>query len=328
MSKSKQRALSRRQQATGQSSGGAAGAGGSTVITRSGPPDIVPRSLPAQWQDWIAENLSRGCAEAEMVRVMVDNGFDGGFAGAAISVIRDMAKRVRDANIDIGAIAGYRCEPIRLPDSGSVQVANRSVGIGFVMADPNIALLEGLLDDDECAELIEQSRGKLKRSEVVNRKTGDFEVNPVRTSEGTHFARGETELVARLEARIAAVTGIPVDCGEPLQILHYQVGGEYLAHHDYFEPSDPGSAVHMAAGGQRVATLVIYLNDVPLGGATRFPNLDLAVRARQGNAVYFEYCNSDSELDERCLHAGLPVEQGEKWIATKWLRQSAYVRPA
>ncbi|MFK7966150.1 MAG: prolyl hydroxylase family protein [Burkholderiaceae bacterium] len=291
-------------------------------------PSVAPvRSLPAQWQDWIAENLTRGCAEADMTKVMVENGFDATYATHAISVIRDMARRVQAANIDVGSLSTYRCEPIRLPPVASIQAQDQSVGIGFVMTDPNVALLEGLLSPSDCEELIEQSRGKLKRSEVVNRKTGGFEVDAVRTSEGTHFERGETETIRRIEQRIAEVTGVPVENGEPLQILHYEIGGEYLAHHDYFEPNDPGSAVHLATGGQRIATIVIYLNTVPAGGETGFPNLDLSVRARAGNAVYFEYSNSDNELDERCLHAGVPVEKGEKWIATKWLRQSAYTRP-
>lgn len=299
----------------------------SALTAASATPAAGIRSLPTQWQDWIAENLARGCVEADMATVMIDNGFDPVYSAHAISVMRDMARRITAANIDLGALRAYRCEPIRIPAVGALETQGNSVGIGFVMTDPNVALLEDLLSPADCEELIEQSRGKLKRSEVVNRKTGGVEVDAVRTSEGTHFERGESETIRRIEQRIADITGVPVENGEPLQILHYGVGGEYLPHHDYFEPDDPGSALHVATGGQRIATIVIYLNSVPRGGETTFPSLDLSVRARAGNAVYFEYSNSDNELDERCLHAGVPVEEGEKWIATKWLRQSTYSRP-
>ncbi|MNR64452.1 hypothetical protein D3C85_1871040 [compost metagenome] len=44
----------------------------------------------------------------------------------------------------------------------------------------------------------------------------------------------------------------------------------------------------------------------------------------KGNAVYFSYLLPDGMLDERTLHAGLPVAEGEKWIATKWLRERPY----
>ncbi|MGC1441339.1 MAG: 2OG-Fe(II) oxygenase [Burkholderiaceae bacterium] len=289
---------------------------------------MAPNTLPPQWQDWIAENLARGCRETDMVSIMADNGFARDFALSAISVMRDMSERVKSGEISVPGGSGYLLDPIRIPATGQVDVGDRLIDIGFVMTDPNVALIENLIAPDECEALIEASRGKLKRSEVVNRETGAFEVNSVRTSAGTHFARGENELVTAVEERIARLTGIPVDHGEPLQVLYYQVGGEYLPHQDFFEPTDPGSAVHMEAGGQRVATLVMYLNTVPGGGETEFPKLALSVKARQGCGVYFEYTNQHNHLDSRCLHAGVPVAEGEKWIVTKWLRQRPYVRPA
>lgn len=286
--------------------------------------------LPPQWQDWIAENFRRGCREADMIQVMIDNGFEPVFAGSAIAVMRDMAARPSAATPSppVAVASAYTCDPIRIGQRSCLDGGDRGVDVGFAMTDPNVALFENLLTADECEELIELSAGKLRRSEVVNRETGAFEVNSVRTSEGTYFARGENETIRRIESRIAALTGIPVENGEPLQILHYQVGGEYLPHHDFFDPADPGSALHMRAGGQRVATLVIYLNTVADGGETGFPGLKLQVKALQGSAIYFEYMNRSGQLDTRCLHSGNPVRDGEKWIATKWLRQSAYVRPA
>jgi prolyl 4-hydroxylase len=109
-----------------------------------------------------------------------------------------------------------------------------------------------------------------------------------------------------------------------LQILHYGTTGEYRAHFDYFPPDQPGSAVHTAGGGQRVATLVIYLNDVPDGGETIFPEAGISVAAKQGGAVYFRYMNGERQLDPLTLHAGAPVLAGDKWIMTKWMRERAY----
>ena len=122
-------------------------------------------------------------------------------------------------------------------------------------------------------------------------------------------------MVQRLEERICALTGIPVDHGEPLQMLHYGVGGEYLAHQDFFEPKDPGSAKLTQVGGQRVATLVMYLNEVAEGGSTDFPELELSIKPKKGSAVYFEYHNEAGQIDTRCLHAGMPVARGDKSIS-------------
>ena len=112
--------------------------------------------------------------------------------------------------------------------------------------------------------------------------------------------------------------------GEGIQILNYTPGAEYSAHYDFFAYDVKGSLKHLATGGQRVATLIMYLNEVEQGGETAFPELGMRVVPKKGSAVYFEYCNSLGQLDKHTLHAGLPVIKGEKWIATKWMRQQIY----
>jgi prolyl 4-hydroxylase len=163
---------------------------------------------------------------------------------------------------------------------------------------------------------------------VVDPKTGAYDEHPDRTSSGTHFERAENEVIARIERRISELLGVPVENGEPIQVLRYLPGAEYKPHWDYFDPVQPGNATMLALGGQRVATLVMYLNDVASGGSTVFPEIGLDVLPRRGNAVYFAYAAADGQLDRRTLHGGSPVIAGEKWIATKWLREAAYGRVA
>jgi prolyl 4-hydroxylase len=74
-----------------------------------------------------------------------------------------------------------------------------------------------------------------------------------------------------------------------------------------------------------MSTLIVYLNDVPQGGATAFPEIGLSVTPRRGNAVYFEYSNSRQQLDGKSLHAGAPVIEGEKWAMTKWMRTRRFI---
>ena len=279
--------------------------------------------LSATWQDWLATNLMRGCVDADMAKVMVENGFDAAFATHAVGIVRSMTERVKG---DVAALGSeYKAEPIRLPGGSRIRAHDRDVYIVFTLSNPNVAVIDGLLSEAECDKLVQLTNGRMKSSEVVDRKSGGSYQSNVRKSEGCHFNRGENAIVQRVEQRIAALTGVAVDCGEPLQMLHYGVGGEYLAHQDFFDPGDPGSQVLTRVGGQRIATLVIYLNNVPEGGDTTFPELELAVKPKKGSAVYFEYLNAAGQLDIRCLHAGTPVARGDKWIATKWLRQRPYV---
>ncbi|MBA3477028.1 MAG: 2OG-Fe(II) oxygenase [Lautropia sp.] len=280
--------------------------------------------LSASWQDWLTTNVMRGCADADMTKVMVENGFDPTFSIHAIGIVRSMSERVKG---EVGAALGtdFKVEPIRLPAGARVRAHDRDVNIVFTLNNPNVAVIDGLLSEAECDKLMQLTNGRMKSSQVVDRKSGGSYESHVRKSEGCHFNRGENAVVQRVEQRIAALTGVPVDCGEPLQMLHYGLGGEYLAHQDFFDPADPGSPVLTKVGGQRIATLVIYLNNVPEGGDTNFPELELSVKPRKGSAVYFEYLNAAGQLDTRCLHAGTPVAKGDKWIATKWLRQRPYV---
>ena len=284
--------------------------------------DQIPSKLSAEWQDWLASNIVAGCTSADMEKVMIDNAFDPAFARSAIVVVRSMTERVQQQSPSV--LNGYKAEPLRLPKGVILDASGHPVKVGFLMENPNIALLDGLLTDEECEALIQASAGKLERSLVVDRQSGGQLPSNVRSSEGAHFQRGETDLVKAIEARIAALTGLRIEQGEPIQILHYGLQGEYLPHHDYFDPMDPGTPVILKTGGQRIATLVMYLNTPEEGGATHFPELDLEVKARKGSAVYFEYMNKAGQIDSRSLHAGMPVVKGEKWIATKWLRESNY----
>ncbi len=77
--------------------------------------------------------------------------------------------------------------------------------------------------------------------------------------------------------------------GEGLQILRYRPGAEYKPHNDYFDPAHSGTARILERGGQRVATLVMYLNTPDGGGATTFPDVGLEVAPVRGNAVFFSY---------------------------------------
>ena len=189
---------------------------------------------------------------------------------------------------------------------------------------PRVVVFGSLLSDDECDGMVALARPRLARSETVQTETGGSEVNPLRTSSGMFFARGENPLCARIEARIARLLQWPLENGEGLQVLHYLPGAEYRPHHDYFDPSKAGTATILKRGGQRVGSLVMYLSTPEKGGGTSFPDVSLEVAPIRGNAVFFSYDRPHPIT--RTLHGGSPVIAGEKWVATKWLREGASIR--
>jgi len=275
--------------------------------------------LTDNWHDWIVHNLARGCDPQALVADMVRERFDPGYAR---TVVFDLAAR-RSAP-QPAARASYIHEAPRLAAGNIIRAADRDVRVIMRVEQPCVAVIEDILSANECDELVRRSVDKLECSTIVNPRDGTHETIAERSSEGTFFAIEADPFIARIDRRLAALMNAPIENGEGLQILHYRLGGQYTPHFDYFPPNDPGSAAHIANGGQRIATLVIYLNDVADGGATVFPELKLTVGPKKGAGVYFEYCNSHGQVDPLTLHGGLPVRAGEKWIATKWLRQRRY----
>jgi prolyl 4-hydroxylase len=203
-----------------------------------------------------------------------------------------------------------------------INAGDRQVAVLANVRHPRVIVLGGVLSDQECDELIALSRERMRRSETFLLDEGVSVVHEARTSEGMFFNRGENELCRRIEARLAALCQWPLENGEGLQILRYGPGAEYKPHYDYFDPEQPGSHKALGSAGQRVASVVIYLNTPTRGGATTFPDAGIDVSPIKGNAVFFSYDRPHPMT--KTLHGGAPVLEGEKWVATKWLRERAY----
>ncbi len=204
-----------------------------------------------------------------------------------------------------------------------IDTADRRVDIWTVLKHPQVIVFGNLLAAEECDALIELALPKLTRSLTVDNKTGGDELNAARTSDGMFFARAENPLVARIEKRLAELLRWPHENGEGLQVLRYRHGAEYVPHYDYFDPAQPGTPKILTRGGQRVATIVMYLRTPERGGATVFPDVGLEVAPIKGSAVFFTY--DRPHPGTKTLHGGMPVTLGEKYVATKWMRAGEFV---
>jgi len=195
---------------------------------------------------------------------------------------------------------------------------------------PRVFHFEGFLTPEECDYLISLGEPHMKPSYVVDSETGKNRLDSVRTSNGMFLRRGQDAVVRRIEGRIALYSNIPVENGEGIQILRYQDGQQYRPHQDYFHDTQ-----NVVDGGQRVATMLMYLSDVEEGGETVFPNVPapegqgprsecgakgLSVPPRKGDAVLFWSLDPEGREDPDSLHGGCPVLAGTKWSATKWMR--------
>lgn len=204
--------------------------------------------------------------------------------------------------------------------------------------EPRAFVYHNFLSKEECEYLIELAAPHMAKSTVVDSETGKSTDSRVRTSYGTFLARGRDKIIRDIEKRIADYTFIPVENGEGLQVLHYEVGQKYEPHFDYFLDE-----YNTRNGGQRMATLLMYLSDVEEGGETVFPaakgnfssvpwwnelsdcgKKGLSVKPKMGDALLFWSMRPDATLDESSLHGGCPVIKGNKWSSTKWMRVHEY----
>jgi len=203
-----------------------------------------------------------------------------------------------------------------------LKLPDRDVEVLVEMRHPRVVVFGSFLSDQECDALVALAEGRLSRSETVDSDTGGSAIHGARTSDGMFFQRQETELIQRIEQRIEHLLNWPVERGEGIQVLRYRAGAEYRPHYDYFDESQPGVSRILSRGGQRVGTLVMYLNAPEQGGSTTFPDVGLSVLPVKGQAVFFAY--PVAHPDSLTLHGGAEVRQGVKWVATKWLRQSRF----
>lgn len=206
---------------------------------------------------------------------------------------------------------------------GYLDAGDRQVRVLLSMDLPRVVVLGNVLSPEECEALIAAAQPRMSRSLTVATLTGGEEVNADRTSDGMFFQRGESPLIQRIEARLARLANWPLENGEGLQVLNYPPGAQYKPHYDYFDPTQPGTPSILTRGGQRIGTFVLYLNTPEQGGGTTFPDVGVTVAAQQGNVVFFSYPQPIPST--RTLHGGAPVQAGEKWIATKWLREREFV---
>lgn len=272
---------------------------------------------------WIVEQTQLGHATDQVLASMLASGWDAGVAQRALDEAFDSAASAALAERPGGELAQALPEPDLSAGHALLWAGDREVKVLLTLARPRVVVFGGLLSDDECDAMVAFSAARLARSETVASAEGVSEVNAARTSDGMFFERAENDVVRRVEARLALLLNWPVEHGEGLQILHYRPGAEYLPHYDYFDPESASTPAILLRGGQRLATIVMYLNTPAAGGATTFPDVGLEVLPVKGNAVFFSY--DRPHPDTQSLHGGAPVREGEKWVATKWLRQGVFV---
>jgi prolyl 4-hydroxylase len=187
--------------------------------------------------------------------------------------------------------------------------------------DPLVAVAQGFVPPHLAKWLIKRASARLERSAVNDFRTGEVRPDPMRTATVAAFTILHRDMIVLLaQERAARLTQLAVTLHEPPNVISYQPGQQYEPHFDFIDPRVPQFRNELAVLGQRVVTLVTYLNEDFTGAETFFPRLGVQYRGGPGDAVLFQNVRADGAPDERTLHAGLPPKSGRKWVLSQWLR--------
>lgn len=230
---------------------------------------------------------------------------------------------------------GIDMNPIYQPGDMDVMFRNitrrfaHKYDITILSESPWVVTFDNFLSDSEMNALITTQPSFIRSTDTGSTneygETGRI-LSSGRTSQNSWCA-GECENhpeVKKVYKKIEEVTGVPRKNYESFQVLKYEEGQKYRTHHDY------GEGDKELACGPRILTFFLYLSDVPEGGETAFPSLDIAVKPKKGRALLWPSTLSadPEEQDVRTMHEARPVgPNGLKYAANAWLHLYDYMTP-
>ena len=186
--------------------------------------------------------------------------------------------------------------------------------------DPRVYTIDKFLSPLECRQIIAYAKGEeMKRALVSSKDEGV--VTKARTNNVLWVQHYANETFTAIARRVATLVGVPLSHAEAFQIIHYGTGQEYRHHFDAFDPTTDVGRRNWELGGQRLITALCYLNTVEAGGETNFHHLNLNIPAEEGKLIVFHNTEHGTiRKHPHTLHAGLPVQKGEKWAFNLWFR--------
>ena len=175
------------------------------------------------------------------------------------------------------------------------------------------------ITDEECSYILESSKDHFENSDVVSGYD-----STIRKSK-TCWLRKTDDNIRSIIQRVCDLHQHPIENAEDLQVVKYDPNGYYNEHHDSCCDGTEKCVEFNARGGNRIVTMVLYLNDGFSGGATRFINLKKDIKPDKNSGILFYPMNKKGDKCHRkALHAGMPVTSGQKYIANVWIRERQF----
>ena len=261
--------------------------------------DAGDRALNERALTWLRVQINIGAEMSKCVEALRRQGYSDRAIVIGLETVRPRGNALADGAMQ--SLPLFRRAP---------------AGLRRIEAPFPLYTLDDFLSAEECARLIALIEPILIPSPLAY-DTYDREYRTSRTA----FLRVlQNSVVDAFDARICRTLGINASYAEGIQVQHYQMGQQFKPHWDFFEPGTNTFERHAGIRGNRTWTFMVYLNDGMEGGATRFTEINCAVKPRAGMALLWNNLLADGSPNPATRHCGEPVTSGYKVIVTKWFR--------
>jgi prolyl 4-hydroxylase len=253
--------------------------------------------------------VERGCSRDELFRILIDEGFDDEAVAKALN---------HRPSVELSRITNpLRPKPKVVAGGASAPSAALVPNLKrFESTRLELYTADNFLSSAECDRIASLMRSHLRKSTIT---VPDEPDKYFRVSSTCDLGMIHDEAARALDRKICAALQTTEAYAEPTQGQHYDPGGEFKAHTDYFEAHEL-ERFSTPTLGQRSWTFMIYLNDPEAGGETAFTNVGLVVKPKKGTAVIWNSLTPDGRPNPDSIHHGMPVKVGYKDIVTKWFR--------
>ena len=282
------------------------------------------------WKSWIKTNVDAGQNLDGIFKILIDEGYS--FAAIEeemnyrpscptselknpFDIAGAEATRSAKQNLNkVHQLAQYN----NFSDNDGMPICSSQIHIPNAVSlesdKIDLRTVDNFLNAEECDKLISLIKPKLRPSKVSN-----FQINSnVRTSQTCDLGRLDYPFIQNVDDRICQLIGINRVYSEVIQGQYYEVGQEFKAHTDFFDPHEFDTHCH--AMGQRTYTVMVYLNDVEQGGETCFNRVGAKFKPETGKVVIWNNLKPNGKTNMDSLHQAKPVEKGFKAVITKWFR--------
>ena len=195
-------------------------------------------------------------------------------------------------------------------------------GLELLHRDPPVYRIASFIPARFCEKIRHAASPRLQPSTVVDLSAEERGKGGIRSGGGRDSSSMymHHQALPTLLARCEKLLGLPRTRFEYPQITRYLPTQQYTSHNDAIDLSTEAGQRMSRHGGQRIATLLVYLNTCESGGETHFQRLGLRVRPLEGSCVVFFPAFSCGTIDPLMQHSAEPAIE-EKWVAQLWARQ-------